>query len=80
MKTVNDVVWALKRQDEVTVLELLDISSEDLVDRFGDFIEKRFNYLVKELDEEVGDAGSNPYTDPNWELSSLFGNDNEEDE
>lgn len=35
---------------EVDVLELLNISVEDLVNRFEDRVEERYDYLVKELD------------------------------
>jgi len=56
MITVNDLATYLKTVDEITVLELLDISSEELVDRFGDRIEGRFDYLQKELEEEVFDG------------------------
>ena len=34
------------------IVELLDITSEDLTDRFLEHIEERFDYLVKELDME----------------------------
>jgi len=41
---------ALKRLDEVSLLELLGIQSDDLVERFDDVIEKKQEYLIKELD------------------------------
>jgi len=41
----------LKLLDETTLLEVLDISSEDLVERFGDLIEDRY----EELEEELSD-------------------------
>jgi hypothetical protein len=40
----------LKRYDEITLLELLDISTEELVDRFGDKIEDKFDKLSEEED------------------------------
>lgn len=42
-----------ERYDEVTLLELLDINSEELVERFSDKIEQRYEKLQQELDEEV---------------------------
>jgi hypothetical protein len=36
--------------DEVTLVELLGLQSNDLVERFDDVIEKKQEYLIKELD------------------------------
>lgn len=36
--------------DEVTLLELLDISSEDLVARFQDRIEERREYIEEDME------------------------------
>ena len=48
--TFEELKEALKRLDEVSLLELLGIQSDDLVDRFDDLIEKKQEYLIKELD------------------------------
>ena len=48
--TFEELKEALKRLDEVTLLELLGLQSDDLVDRFDDVIEKKQEYLIKELD------------------------------
>ena len=48
--TFEELKEALKRLDEVTLLELLGIQSDDLVDRFDDVIENKQEYLTKELD------------------------------
>ena len=48
--TFEELKEALKRLDEVSLLELLGIQSDDLVDRFDDVIEKKQEYLIKELD------------------------------
>ena len=48
--TFEELKEALKRLDEVTLLELLGLQSDDLVDRFDDVIEKRQEYLIKELE------------------------------
>lgn len=47
-----DLLQKLKRVDEVTLLELLDISSEDLVDAFLDKIVERIEYIYGQLEEE----------------------------
>tara|TARA_R110000796_G_scaffold4724_1_gene18046 strand:- start:3276 stop:3479 length:204 start_codon:yes stop_codon:yes gene_type:complete len=49
MLTLNDVHDILTKIDEVTLLEILDISSEEIVDRFGDLIETRYERLAKDL-------------------------------
>lgn len=47
--TFEELKEALKRLDEVTLLELLGIQSDDLVDRFDDVIENKQEYLTKEI-------------------------------
>jgi hypothetical protein len=51
MLTLVDVSDRLKRLDEVTLLEVLEISAEDIVERFQDFIEENFDTLSKELED-----------------------------
>jgi hypothetical protein len=51
MLTLVDVKERLGHYDEVTLLEILDISSEDLLDRFEDFIEEQYEDLAEELDD-----------------------------
>lgn len=54
--TLGDVQDRLKLLDEITLLEVLDISSEDLVDRFMDRIEEKLDELEVELtDDTEGD-------------------------
>lgn len=48
--TLSELEEKLKHLDEVLLLELLDISSEDIIDRFGDLVEDNFNKLVKEVE------------------------------
>jgi hypothetical protein len=50
--TLEDIKDRLKRLDETTLLEVLDISSEEIVERFVDFIEERFERLEEELSDE----------------------------
>jgi hypothetical protein len=49
--TLIDIAELLRRQDCVTILELLDIDSDELVDRFMDKIEDRADYLERELND-----------------------------
>ena len=51
MLTLPDIYDKLKRMDEVTLLELLNIQSTDIVDRFQDLIEDRADYLEETLDD-----------------------------
>ena len=48
--TFEELKEALKRLDEVTLLELLGLQSDDLVERFDELIEKKQEYLIKELE------------------------------
>lgn len=41
----------LRKVDEVTLLELLDISADDLIDTFSDKIQDRFQYIHDYLSE-----------------------------
>lgn len=56
--TFEDVRDRLKNLDEITLLEVLDVSSEDIVDRFADRIEDRLITLEEELSEEPSTQGS----------------------
>lgn len=51
MLTLHDICEKLKRLDEVTVMELLEIRTEDLVSRFMFEIEERSDYLESILDD-----------------------------
>ena len=48
--TFEELKEALKRLDEVTLLELLGLQSDDLVEQFDELIEKKQEYLIKELE------------------------------
>jgi len=49
--TLVDLMEKLKQIEEVTLMELLEISSDDLVDRFIDKIEEKFETLENEVDD-----------------------------
>lgn len=44
--------WLIKTFDPDELVELLDISSEQLIDRFEDKVEERFERLSKDLEGE----------------------------
>ena len=48
--TIHDIADLLKREDCVTIFELLDIDSEELVNRFMDVLEDRADRIEKELE------------------------------
>lgn len=41
-----------ERLDEITLLELLNITSYDLVERFSDLIENNYDKLQKEINDD----------------------------
>jgi len=50
--TFKDLCDKLKQLPEIDLLEVLEISSEDLVHRFEDFIESKRDYLEDDLEVE----------------------------
>jgi hypothetical protein len=50
--TLPELIERLKQLDEITLLELLGITSEDLVDRFSDVIEDKQDKLTNIVDWE----------------------------
>lgn len=48
--TFEELKEKLQRVDEVTLLELLEIRSDDLVERFEDFIEEQQDKLMREIE------------------------------
>ena len=51
MLTIPDICDKLKRLDEVTILELLEVNSEEIVNRFQDRIQDMADYLEEVLDD-----------------------------
>ena len=49
--TLVDLMEKLKMVEETTLMEMLEISAEDLVDRFVDRIEEKFETLENEVDD-----------------------------
>lgn len=60
----SDLVEKLKEFDEIILLEKLDISSDEIIERFTDKIEEKFEELNIELEEEEEDTDDNYY---DWE-------------
>ena len=52
MITLFEIMEELKTIDEITLLERLEISSEDLVERFFDRIEDLYEELAEEFKPE----------------------------
>jgi len=50
--TFKEVCERLSQIDEVTLLEVLDIASEDIVNKFKDKIEERLEALEEDLEDE----------------------------
>jgi len=51
MITLTELEEKLKREEECSLLEILDITSEDIVDRFNDKIEEKYESLAEEFDD-----------------------------
>jgi hypothetical protein len=49
--TLRDIMERMSKLDEITLLEVLNISSEELVERFADKIEDKFDELEIDLDD-----------------------------
>lgn len=54
--TLTELQDKLKHIDEISLMEVLEISSEDLVNRFVDRIEERMDHLATEFDDGLGDS------------------------
>ena len=50
--TFHELKERLKQIDEISLLEVLDISSEDLVDRFEDLIDAKYDQIIQEFPED----------------------------
>ena len=53
MLTLEEIKDKLKQLDEVTLVETLQLTSEDLVDRFSDLIEEQQDTLENDLDDST---------------------------
>lgn len=48
-----ELINVLKRTEETILLELLDISSEEIVDAFLDKIDERLNYIYGQIQSKT---------------------------
>ena len=55
MKTFEEICEDLIKIDEITLMEILDISSEDLVLKFKDKIEEKIEYFQADLEDTDDD-------------------------
>lgn len=53
MITLQELKEKLAQLDEVTLLETLEVTSSDLVNRFADYIENNYEDLSGEFDEQT---------------------------
>ena len=49
--TLRDIMERMAKLDEITLLEVLNISSEEIIERFADEIEDKFEELEIDLDD-----------------------------
>lgn len=50
--TLPELMEKLAQLDELTILELLDISSEELVEFLADQVEEKYDDLIEYFDDE----------------------------
>jgi hypothetical protein len=53
MLTLEELKEKLMTVDEVTLIELLELTSEDLVNRCGDLIEQQYETLESQFDDNT---------------------------
>lgn len=58
--TFKEIKERLMQLDEVLLLEVLNINSEDIVERFEDKIEDDIDRLAEELEDEEEGDGTGP--------------------
>lgn len=53
MITTEELKEKLKQLDEVTLLETLELTSEDIVERCNDLIEQQYETLERQFDDNT---------------------------
>lgn len=53
MLTIEELKEKLIQVEEVTLLELLQLTSEDIVNRCGDLIEEQYETLERQFDDNT---------------------------
>jgi hypothetical protein len=51
--TFDELLEKLKQEEETLLVEILEIQSTDIVNRFEDFISNKYDYLLEEYDDLV---------------------------
>ncbi len=51
--TLREIMERMTKLDEITLLEVLDITSEEIVEKFADKIEDKFDELEIDLDDTL---------------------------
>jgi hypothetical protein len=54
--TFDELLEKLKQEEETLLVDVLEIQSNDIVNRFEDFITNRLDYLLNEYSEEDSDS------------------------
>ena len=49
--TFDELLEKLKQEEETLLVEILEIQSADIVNRFEDFISNKYDYLLEEYDD-----------------------------
>jgi hypothetical protein len=47
--TTRELKERLMQFDEIDIIELLDLTAEDILDRFEDLVEENYDKLIKEI-------------------------------
>lgn len=71
--TLTELQAKLMLIDEISLMEILEITSEDLANRFIDRIESKYDQLITEFEEEDTVISFDDFTE---ELDYLFDEDN----
>ena len=61
----TELLERLKRESEIDLVDYLGLTSEDIVDRFKDLIEARYEDLSEGYEEDEEDQPLEPYYDGN---------------
>jgi hypothetical protein len=48
--TLAELIEKLNMLDEVDIVELLELTSSDILDRFEDVVEENYDKLIKEIE------------------------------
>lgn len=64
MYPIDKLLEYLRTVDEVQILELLDLSTDDILERFRDRVVSRRKYLEKEVEVIYDDDGEAFLDDP----------------